>query len=254
MRFGVCTKPVNLQILIDAGYDYVELSLGSLEAMSEEDFSLLKATLAAAPIKAETVNGFFVPDFSIVGPEADFEKIAAYCERALSRAEELGTKVAVLGSGGARRIPDGFDRAEAEKQFIKVLRICGDTAARHGITVAIEPLQAKETNFINTVAEGMAMCKRADHPNVKCLADYYHVLASGEDLTAIETSNGLLAHVHLAVEGRVMPSTDHDKALCVKLANALKKCGYNARISLEGRFNDFPAEVAAALPILSETF
>lgn len=254
MRLGVCTKITNLQTVIEAGYDYIEFNLKWIAELSEEEFARVKETMDAPPIKAEATNGFFAPDFPIIGPAVDYERITAYCENALSRAAALGVKVAVLGSGGARNIPEGFDPVEAEGQFIKVLRICGDVAAHHGITVAIEPLQKKETNFINTVAEGIAICKKVDHPSVKVLADYYHVLASDEGLTAIETSDGLLAHVHLAVEGRVMPSTDHDKALCAKLADALKKCGYNARISLEGHFDEFASDITTALPILKQVF
>jgi sugar phosphate isomerase/epimerase len=253
MRLGVCTKIANLQTVIKAGYDYIEFNLKWIAELSEEEFARVKETMDASPIKAEATNGFFAPDFPIVGPAVDYERITAYCENALSRAAALGVKVAVLGSGGARNIPEGFDPVEAEGQFIKVLRICGDVAAHHGITVAIEPLQKKETNFINTVAEGLAICNKAAHPAVKCLADYYHVLASGEGFDAIETADGLLIHTHIATRNRTMPATAEDKALCKEFADALKKCGYNARLSLEGRFGeDFTDAIQRALPILKE--
>ncbi len=255
MRFGVCTKSDNLDIVALAGYDYIEFTLRDIENLSEDAFAALKNTLATSPIKVETTNLFFAADIPLVGPEVSFERIESFCQKALSRAGELGIKVSVIGNGAARKIPEGFDPKEAEAQFVRVLRLCGDIAARHGITIAIEPLRTKETNYINTVAEGIALCRKVAHENVKCLADFYHVLENGETLEAIEAANGLLAHTHLAVENRYMPATAKDAALCAKWAAALKKCGYDGRISLEGHFGeDFIGAITGALPILRETF
>lgn len=53
-----------------------------------------------------------------------------------------------------------------------MLGTLGDVAAKYGITVVVEPLQTKETNLINTVAEGIEIVKKVDRPNVKCLADF----------------------------------------------------------------------------------
>lgn len=254
MRFGVCTKLNNLQTVIDAGYDYIEPTLTAIADMSEEEFTRTKEMIAASPIRTETTNLFFPGSIKLMGKECSMETIADYCQKALSRAAELGVSICVLGSGRSRNVPEGIDRRAAEEQLCKAFSLVGDIAAKNNIIVAIEPLNARETNMINTVAEGIAFCRRVNHPNVRCLADYYHVLESGESLEAIENSEDLLVHCHLAVVGRLMPANAEDAAHCRRFAAALKKCGYDGRISLEGHFDDFAKDIVAALPILKETF
>ncbi len=255
MKFGVCTKPENLQAVIDAGYDYIELALRNIAECTDEEFKELKARLDASPVKAESTNVFFSLDIPLVGPQVDLQQIREYLQRAFPRAAALGIKVCVMGNGGARNVPDGFDRATAEQQLAEILRLCGESAKQYGITVALEPLRVKETNLINTVAEGIALCRKVDHPNVKVQADFYHVLSSGETLEAIENAGAQLAHVHLAVTDRKMPVNEEGIALCQKWAAALRACNYDGRISLEGKFgDDFAETIRMALPNLKRVF
>lgn len=236
IRFGVCAKFEKLDDLIEAGYDYIEANLSSIEKKSEEEFAQIEALVNASPLKAEACNGFFPGSILVVGEHVEMDAIAAYTERALSRAARLGAKVAVLGSSKSRFIPEGFPYETAYAQFCAVLKLCGDIAAKYGITIAIEPLCCKETNFINTVAEGLAVCKDVAHPNVKCLADFYHVSQSGESLDDIRNAGDLLVHVHLADPDREMPESEEDIALCKQWAQALNDCGFQGRLSLEGRY------------------
>ena len=164
MKFGVCTGFENLREVTRAGYDYIEANLTQLEGMSNEDFSRIADLIDASPLKAEAYNCFFPGGFSLVGENFDAERISAYVEKALARAARLGGKVAVLGSGGARNIPEGFDRKVAEEQFISVLRMCGDIAKYHGMIIVVEPLNSEETNLVNTVADGLDFAARAAHP------------------------------------------------------------------------------------------
>ncbi len=255
MRFGVCTGLEQLQAVIDAGYDYIELSLMKLAALEEQEFLQWKKMLEASPVKAETTNVFFPFDIPLVGPEADHKRAREYTNKALARAAELGIKICVLGNGTARNVPEGFDPKEAEQQLMQVLRQTGDIAQTYGITIALEPLREKETNLINTVAEGLALCRKVNHPAVKCLADFYHALCNEESMNAIENAGEMLVHTHLACYNRCMPANEADVALCETWAAALANCGYDARISLEGRFgDDFAGTIKTALPILKRIF
>lgn len=252
MRFGVCNPYTNIKTIKAAGYDYIELALSVVSAMSDKEFADVYRAIEKHSFPAESYNGFFPAEIKLVGNEVDFDEIRRYTQFSLSRAKELGGKVAVLGSGKARSIPDGFDRKTAEAQFVDVLKICGDEAGKVGMEIVIEPLQQKETKLINTVAEGLEFCERANHEKVFCLADLYHVYRSGETLEAIENSAGRLHHVHLARanDDRRIP-TEEDAEVCKLWAAALKKCGYDRRISLEGAFlPDVKTAINNVKPIL----
>ena len=155
----------------------------------------------------------------------------------MSRAAALGGKICVIGSGGSRKIPDEFDFDAGYDQFAKVLSIAGDIAAEYGITIVVEPLQADETNLINTVEQGIEIVKKVNKSNVKALADFYHVYRSGETLDAIRHNDGWLAHLHLARanDDREMPY-DEDISKIEEWANAVKESGYTGNLSLEGGY------------------
>jgi sugar phosphate isomerase/epimerase len=68
-------------------------------------------------------------------------------------------RILCFGSGGARRVPDGFSKDEAFAQLVAFGTRIAPEAKAHGITVVIEPLRRQETNIINTAAEGFALVK-----------------------------------------------------------------------------------------------
>ncbi len=254
MKFGVCCTTVDHFPRIKAlGYDYIEVGFATITTMDDEKFEALANALKANGLKAETANGFFPGDKVLTGPDADHSFIPEYVEKGMQRFKSIGGEIAVLGSGKARNIPEGFDFAKGEEQFIEVLRMSADIAAKYGIKIAIEPLNTGETNLINTVQQSLDIIKRCNHPNVCTLADFFHVFKSGESLDAIENAGELLIHTHLARADadRQMPRTAEDLEACRVWANALKKCGYNARMSLEGGFKpEFTQTIEDVLPAL----
>lgn len=63
-------------------------------------------------------------------------------------------KVVVFGSGGARRVPEGFPQAGGLcPAGGAVPGAHRPAAAAHGITCCVEPLNQKETNILTTSGE-----------------------------------------------------------------------------------------------------
>lgn len=240
MRFGICINgdPSLIAKTKDYGYDYVEIALADFAKFSDEKIEELRAEMQQLGIWAETCNCFFFgfQKGDLTSANIDFAAIEEYIRMAFGKASRLGLKIAVIGSGVARCILDVDKREEGEENFAKVLRLAGDIGAEFGVQIVIEPLNQKECNEINTVAEGIAMCKRVNHPNVAVLADFFHVAMSGEGLDTIRSCGDVLKHVHIARghEDRNMPVKPEDQADVAEWAAALKDNGYDSRISLEG--------------------
>ncbi len=68
-----------------------------------------RTATSALPISA--ANSLVPGDLKIVGPVVDFERLRKYIGNVTARAQRVGMKTLVFGSGGARNVPDGFDRA-----------------------------------------------------------------------------------------------------------------------------------------------
>lgn len=239
MRYGVCigSHAEKLRVLKDCGYDFAEVTLSAIADWNEEQIAAFCAESERTGIFAEAANGFFAfPEGSLTGADADFSAIEAYTRRALRNAARLGVKVAVLGSGKARKIPDDTDREAGTERFCRVLRIAGTVGAEEGIGIVIEPLNPAETNLVNSVAEGLELCRRTNHPNVSVLADFYHMAVVGEEPDILGACGTQLHHVHLAAPDRQIPTDPAQMPLAAAYAAQLKKIGYDRRISLEGNF------------------
>lgn len=256
MYFGICAGPEQLSRLAEIGYDYIELGIAGVlrpERPEEEVMPPLKDAFSVSPLKSETYNLLLPGDLKVVGPQIDIERQERYLESAFRRAASLGGKVAVFGSGGARAIPVEWPRGEAEAQIIGFLHRAGDAASRQGMEIAIEPLNTSECNFINSVAEGVALAKSADHPAVGVLSDLYHVAYEGQSYEETREARPWLRHVHVAGEGRRAPEAA-DHAFLRDYFAVLKSSGYTRRVSIEAQWTNLDSQAEEALAVLREAW
>ncbi len=252
MKVGICTKPERAEEVLKFNFDYAEFSFNSIAALSDEEFKAVYNKMQRLGVRSEAFNGYFGKDTVLYGDNADLKAIETYSDNAMERAKLLGGEVVVLGSGGARNIPEGISPEEATLQFRRVIRICGDSAEKYGIKIAIEPLSYKETNYINTLTDGIEVTRGAAHPSVGVLVDFFHFFMNGEKLSEFDDLNGELFHAHIARPNpsRGLPRPEDANTLSA-WAGALKKVGYDSRISFEGRISENrEAELSAARPLL----
>ena len=139
MKIGICTKPERLEEVLKFNFDYAELSFNSIAALSDAEFDEVYKKMQHLGIKSEAFNGYFGKDIALYGKDSDPKAIAEYSDKAMKSAKLLGGEVVVLGSGGARNIPESISREEAILQFRNVIRICGDTAEKYGIKLGLHP-------------------------------------------------------------------------------------------------------------------
>ena len=238
MRFGICTDAKNLEYIKSIGYDYVEFKLSNIAAMGDEEFNAVLADVKRTETYAETFNVSFPPELDMVC-NVDLNAIRTYCEKAFERAARLGGKIVVVGSGKTRKIPEGYDVSEAEKNFCNALYVIANIAKKYNLLLAIEPLSRNDTNYINTLADGARICEKVNADNVRLLADLYHIYMNGEDLNDIRKYGKHIVHVHLARrnEDRGAP-TMTDVYSIREVTDALRDIGYDSRITVECRFKD----------------
>jgi len=250
MKFGVCGGPDLARVARDAGYDYFEWSVGEL-LHPREDESVFEAALAnarAVDLPCPAVNVFVPGDLKITGPAVDPAALQAFAATALRRAGQAGVEVIVFGSGGARNIPDDYERAQAWQQLIDFGRMLGPLAQQHNVTVVVEPLNLTECNVLNTVAEAAELVRSVAHPNLRLLVDGYHWAKDGDTLEGIVDNGPLLAHAHVAtVEGRRPPAPGDT---CAPFFAALRQAGYDGRVSIEGNIPHPLEELPHALAIM----
>lgn len=254
MAVGYCTGLANLEAAKAAGFDYVELSTTEIANLSDAEFEAAAARIKALGIATPAANLFMPGGIKVVGPTINPEQQMAHVKKAFTRLARLGTQVVVFGSGGARRVPDGFGKDEAFTQLVDFGRRAATEAQAHGITIAIEPLRRQESNIINTAAEGLSLVEAIDHPHFQLMIDFYHLASEKEDPAIVLRAKDRLRHLHVAnPQGRVFPAKWEEFDYAPFFAN-LKTIGYDKRISVEGRTTDLAAEGPPAIALLRRAF
>ena len=259
MRIGCCGSMISpatdatgievLEPLAALGFDYIELSLSDLTALSEEKFLELAARLARCGLRCESCNNFFPSRVRLTGPEARLSAALDHAGEALARAARLGVRVIVFGSSGAKNVPPGFPREEAWRQIVNLLQLLGPLAERHGITIVIEPISRPESNLVNRAADGLRLVREVDHPSVQLLVDYYHLMTEREDPEIVLEARTAIHHVHFAkVEGRAFPT--QFEAAYARFFDYLRQIQYSGRCSIEAYTRDFANDAPRALAVL----
>ncbi|MBR2731587.1 MAG: hypothetical protein IKD72_06345, partial [Clostridia bacterium] len=93
------------RLVMEAGYDYSEATVGMIMQLSEEELQDLAARRRAGTFHLEACNSFIPPRLKIAAGQMR-EELRAYVEEAMRRLSLLGVDIVVFGSGGARRIPE----------------------------------------------------------------------------------------------------------------------------------------------------
>ena len=248
MEFGVCGQPDIASVLGEVGYDFVEVHVQrdlKTDGTAEEFQPLLdQLRVAAVPVTA--ANCFVPGDLKITGPNVDMDALTRYVQTAFDRASQAGIDTIVFGSGGARRIPDGFGRDVAWQQLLDFGQMIAPVAQSFDITVVVEPLNRRECNVFNSVGECAKYVRQINHPHVRLLVDAYHWAQENDSYQDLVESLPLIRHAHIATyESRMAPSLE----ACDfgPFFAALKQGGYSGRISIEGKWNDLESDAAAAL-------
>ena len=235
------------------GFSYGEIAAAPLAAMTNEEFAALRREQQVGGLPIQAANCFLPGELSLFAPDQK-EKLRGHVERVLHRAADLGIDTVVFGSEGARRIPKDTPREVGEDVIADFLTLCSRFCAQTGVTLVIEPLNKTECNVLNTVEEAARLARRLNLPQIRVLADAYHVFCEQEDFSVLSREREWLAHIHVAEPpGRMVPGADGGAYLAC-FGKALREAGYDGRVSIECRWEHFEAEMEQGLHFLKKSF
>ena len=254
MKIGLCCSSRNIETAYKSGADYYEINaMAELAKASDEEFIKIKERVDGFDkIKPYSSNGLVSPDIKLCGPDLDLKVVGFYAEKVLCRLASLGVKIAVLGSGTAREVPEGYDKKTAYKELLTCAEIFANEAKKHNQTIVLEPLNKAETNIFNTVQEGADFVRELNLDNFRLLADFYHVLKDGEGYDGILKNADIISHIHIANKERRF-FTEKDSSLIDEIVFVLKEIGYSKAVSFEGEKAE-EKELAGMFALLKQKF
>jgi len=248
--FGWCMGIEQASELKRHGFDYIECPLAPLMQVQPYEFKKALSKYLNSPIPVKAWNILFPGGMPLVGPETEERRIRDYVARAVEAMAIVSSSIAVFGSGKARTVPDGWEKRRAEEQLLQLLGWAADECAGTGLTFAIEPLNTKESNIINSVAEAVYYARMVNRPAIRVLADFYHMDEEQESLNTIAEHKDWLAHIHVADTGRQSPGTG--RYPYEAFVSQLKLAGYSGGISAECTVNDYAVELPASLLFMKQ--
>lgn len=130
------------------------------------------------------------------------------------------------------KIEESVSQTEAEEWTIDCLRRCAERAKEYNIQLTLEPVNRYESNFINTIKQGIKFIKRVGVSNLGLLADTFHMNIEEVSIyDSIVQAKDYITHIHFADSNRWAPGCGHlDFA---KIVQTLKKIGYQGYVSAE---------------------
>lgn len=234
----------DLAAVRNAGFTRVEISLSEVAAMDGQTLDAYAALLGSLGLTAVAANCFFPQKIEgmtgFFDGSYDENALDHYVGTAMEKTARFPLTSIGFGSGGMRRVTDSLSQAQATEKLRDILRrIVLPRVAERGAILAVEPLNARVTDFLNTCAEGAAFVRTLDDAHAGLLCDFFHLTHGGETPADIPSFRDTLRHVHIASpsNGNNVPlSGDGDTAAYASFVKALAANGYDGFVSVEGLF------------------
>lgn len=240
MKFGVNTyiwsadfTPAHLDLLPRlkaGGFDGVEIPIFR---PAQFEAAAIRRGAEAAGLERTAVASL-LPELSLISDDSDVRRrTIEHIGSAIKAAAELGSRLfagplyAPVGHlPGRRRTDDEWKRAVEGYQRL------GDVLDAYDVSLGIEPLNRFETYFLNTAADGAALCDAVSHPRVGLLFDTFHANIEEKHVgAAIRTAGRHIKHFHACENDRGTPGNGHVE--WDDVFPALAEVGYDQWLTIE---------------------
>lgn len=125
------------------------------------------------------------------------------------------------------------------KAVVRNLKTVANYAARHGKLVCVEPINRFESDFLNTMEQGLKLIADVGHPALKLHLDTFHAnIEEKHQDEAIRRAGKHLGHIHACGCDRGTPGNDHID--WKSIAAALKAIKYDGDVVIESVTVDVP--------------
>jgi hydroxypyruvate isomerase len=223
-----------LEIAARAGIQSVQL-VGEHTQWSEADIARVKKQLRSFRLAIDALSA--VPNWSrepvsMLDP-AQRAGLLAEVEKNILVAKKLEVPRLLLMSGNAIA---GRSYEEQWASLVESAKRAGELAARHEVTLIVEPLNNKVNHkgfFLTTCVDGLKLIREVDNPRVRLLFDIYHEQVQiGNVIRTIQEAAPLTDVFHVADNpGRNDPGTG--ELNYPNIYRAIAKTGFRGVIAME---------------------
>ena len=247
MKFAICQElfedwpwEKQCQFAKSLGYTGMELApftlAGRISEVSAEQRSMLKQQAEDNGVEIIGLHWLLAKTegLHLTTSDAAMRKATAdYLVELGQACADFGGTLMVFGSPFQRNLEDGMSIDQAYENAAEVFRSCLPQFADRGVSICMEPLTPKETNFINTCADATRLIEMVDQPNFNLHQDV-KAMAGAESKSIpelIHEYRGRVGHFHVNdtnLLGPGMCETEYSPIL-----KALTEVEYDGWVSVE---------------------
>jgi len=185
MKFALCNEVLQplpfarqCELAAQLGYDGLEVAPFTLAddptAITDAQASELRRVAEGAGVTITGLHWLLVAPggLSITSADAGVRaRTAAVMDRLVGLCAQLGGRYLVHGSPKQREVSAGDSIAAARSRAIECFARAARRAEACGVAYCIEPLAPRETDFVNTVEEAVALVDEIGSPALKTMID-----------------------------------------------------------------------------------
>jgi sugar phosphate isomerase/epimerase len=238
-RVGACTwiygdLPLRdvLRRIADAGCDGVEIA-GEPDRWPAAEVRRLLAETRLAPLALTASCRVPQTNRDLASPDPAVRAEALeYLRACLVWAAEIGAPLVQMLPSGETRLTPIASRDEEWRWSVEGVRAAALDAERHGVRIAIEPLNRYEAYLVTTVDDAVAYVADVGSPSVGMTVDVFHAgIEDRSPADAVRAAGARLFHLHVAESNRRGLGRGHLDLSA--LAAALGAVDYRGSIVLE---------------------
>lgn len=230
----------NVQTVAKLGFDGIELAVrdpGKIDQGNTirriQEAKLKIPAIGTGQARGEDGLSFTDPDEKI--REAAIERIF----RHIGFARKCGA-VIIIGLLRGNMRPE-VTREVSWGWMLEAFTVCIKEAVKHNVRIAFEPINRYETNFLNSVEEGIEFINRIGYENLGMLLDSFHMNIEEPSIEeSIRIAGDRIFHFHYADSNRWYPGAGHLDFRSI--LETLFETGYKGFVSGEHRPDPEPVE------------
>jgi len=231
-----------------------EIGFDELEVCIEDPATIDTAAIRDAAQEAGIgvlICGAFGPDRDISSEDAQIsESGIRYVKTCIDMAEAVGSPLVsgpMYSATGKCRLQSKTEKEQQWSLAVKNMKILADYAGERGVKLAVETLNRFETDFLNTVDQGLDFFGRIGMDNVGFLLDTFHMNIEEKNMgDAIRRAGRKIFNFHACSNDRGTPGEDH--LPWTDITGALKDIGYDDYVVIESFTTDI-VEIARAVSL-----
>ncbi len=237
------------KIISDYGYDAVELFPRSGKDISVSEIKEITEANNLKVCAFGTGAGKVLYGLTLTSPDKSVRKGAvSYISEIIKVASNFNSLVIIGSMQGS--VDGTIGRGQTTEWLTECLNELSNIACEYNVTLVFEPINRYESNFINSLGQGIELIKNTGSNNIKLLADLFHMNIEERSVeqSIIQTAS-YIGHIHFADSNRLYPGLGHTDFS--KVFKALHQIQFEGYLSVEAMVTNVHTDLQHAIAVFN---